>query len=83
MKKLSIIILCIFFFGCVRDYTVTPYFSGDCVDRAIQIRQELRKDGYQAEIVLGILHDGKINKAHAWIKYKSKTTNKWIKIINY
>lgn len=83
MKKLLFIILLLSLIGCIRHIDYTPYMTGDCVDRAIIIRQDLRAKGYDAEIVLGGIKQGNKIIGHAWIKYKDKETEKWKRIDNY
>lgn len=83
MKKLLFILILFFLIGCVPHITYTPYLEGDCVDRAIIIRQDLRAKGYEADIVLGgVKRGGKIT-GHAWIRYKDKKTGEWKRIDNY
>ncbi|MCK5541721.1 MAG: lasso peptide biosynthesis protein [Desulfobacterales bacterium] len=60
-----------------------PSIEGDCVDRAIILRQDLRADGYDAQIVLGTFKDEGEVLGHAWVKYRRDKTNKWIYIYNY
>ena len=64
-------------------YIYTPYMTGDCVDRVIKTRQELRAQGYEADIVLGGIKYGDKIEGHAWVKYKDKKTGEWIRIDNY
>lgn len=64
-------------------YIYTAYMSGDCIDRVIIIRQELRAQGYEADIVLGRVKYGDKIEGHAWVKYKDKKTGEWIRIDNY
>lgn len=82
MKNLFIILL-IFCIGCVSHINYTPYMTGDCVDRVIQIRQDLRAQGYEANIILGGVKQGDKIEGHAWIKYKDKKTGEWKRIDNY
>jgi hypothetical protein len=82
MKILFIIIL-LFLIGCIPYTIYTPYLEGDCVDRAIIIRQDLRAKGYEADIVLGGVKCGEKIEGHAWIKYKDKKTGEWKIIENY
>ena len=82
MKKLMILIL--FTIGCSSPHIYTPRLSGDCVDRVIKIRQELRLRGYKAEIILGkIKKENSESEGHAWVVYKNKKTGEWIRINNY
>ena len=75
MKKL--LLLCLLFVGgCVPLYM--PLMSGDCVDRAVQIRQELKAQGYEANLILGLR--GK--EGHCWVRYKDKD-GEWKEIKNY
>jgi len=69
--------------GCATTPVFTPLLSGDCVDRAVKIRQELRAKGYWADIVLGIIRKGEKIEGHAWIRYKDKKTGEWKEIKNY
>ena len=73
MKKL--IFLCVFLVGCIH---YTPIMSGDCVDRAVNIRQELKAQGYETKLILGLR--GK--EGHCWVRYKDKD-EKWKEIKNY
>jgi len=83
MKKTILIISLLFLVGCVPHIQYTPYLEGDCVDRAIIIRQDLRARGYEADIVLGGIKYGDKITGHAWVKYKDKETGAWIRIDNY
>ena len=78
MKKLLLFIIIFCLTGCIKHIDYTPLMSGDCVDRAVIIRQDLRERGYEAELVLGLR--GK--EGHCWIKYKDKN-GKWKEIKNY
>ena len=92
MKKIKYLIvfcfLLLFFFGCISPQEkygsiMIPYMTGDCVDRAVQIRQDLRANGYEADIVLGGIKRGDKVEGHAWIRYKDKETGEWKRIDNY
>ena len=69
--------------GCSSPVVFTSLMSGDCVDRAVKIRQDLRAKGYKADIILGIIREGEKIKGHAWIKYRDKKTGEWKEIRNY
>jgi hypothetical protein len=76
--KYLLLVFIVLFSGCS---SYIPYIrGGDCIDRAIVIRNSLRNQGYQAEIILGTI--GK-NEGHAWVDYKDKKSGKWITIQNY
>lgn len=78
-----VVIFCILLF-CGAACTSTPWYpvvEGDCVDRAIAIRRHLRDNGYEAEIVLGII-DEQTLEGHAWIKYKEPSKEQWYRIKN-
>jgi len=77
MKKLLLFLFILFLIGCVKHIDYAPLMTGDCVDRAVQIRQDLRAKGYEAELVLGLR--GK--QGHCWIKYKDKD-GEWKEIKN-
>ena len=63
-------------------FTITH--DGDCVDRAVKIRQELRNAGYNADIVLGgIERGGSCDAAHAWIRYRDDDAKDWQYYKNY
>ena len=84
IKCLLLITLLIFLGGCITPQEkygpkMIPYMSGDCVDRAVKIRQDLRQQGYEAKLILGLDKEG---KGHCWIRYKDKKTGKWIEIKN-
>ncbi len=72
--------LCVAQITSCASYTYRPLMSGDCVDRAVVIRQDLQAKGYEAELVLGLLNE---KEGHCWVKYKDKQTGKWIEIYNY
>lgn len=72
-----LVVLVLFLTGCATPYI--PQIKGDCVDRAVVIRQNLREQEYEAEIILGLR--GK--EGHAWVEYKDKKTGEWIRIENY
>jgi len=83
LKRLLIgMVLVILLTGCTHS-TLIPLFSGNCVDRAVQIRQHLKEDGYEAEIVIGTgrLHGKKVG--HAWIKYRKPGNSEWIRYTNW
>jgi len=75
--KLIIVVMFLFCSSCVR---YTPYLSGDCVDRAVRIRQNLISNGYEAELVLGLRGT---KQGHCWIRYKDKETGEWKELKNY
>jgi hypothetical protein len=67
-----------------EGHTVKPIQEGDCVDRAIEIRQGLRAKGIKADIILGILkHPNGEEEGHAWIRYRDPRTGKEMTIKNY
>ena len=82
MKKFKIFLLItilLFFIGCASTPYI-PIVEGDCVDRAVKIRQSLKKQGYKAELVLGLIGD---KKGHCWVRYKDEKTGKWKIVKNY
>ena len=82
--KLFLVLICLFvLISCAPSYTLTPYAKGDCIDRAVIIRQKLIEQGYEARLILGILKEGSQTRGHAWIEYKNKKSSKWIRIDNY
>ena len=84
MKRIILILSCLFLLSCAPSYTLTPYIEGDCVDRAVIIRQKLIEQGYEVRLILGILKEGsQIQRGHVWVEYKDKESGKWIKINNY
>ncbi len=78
MKKL-LIIAALVLSGCV---VYTPYMTGDCVDRAVQLKQYLQDKGYESRIVLGI-RDGSKREGHAWVEYRKSPNDKWVRADNY
>jgi len=74
--KILIIIILFLLVGC--NYPFIPIVEGDCVDRAFEIRSSLREQGYEAEIVFGMVDD----EGHAWVKYRDKKTGEWRVIKN-
>lgn len=81
---LLILICCWLFCGCLTP-TLKPLMSGDCVDRAVDKRQKLRSEGYEAELVIGAIeYNGQVQSlGHCWVKYKDKQTGEWKEIKNY
>jgi hypothetical protein len=75
-----LILLLFLFTSCVPVVAYVPLMSGDCVDRAVIIRQQLMDQGYEAELVLGLRGD---KEGHCWVKYKDKETGEWKTIKNY
>lgn len=85
MKRLIVVFVLFILYGCApiqskfsQYHKVDIYKTGDCVDRAVRIRNDLRKDGYDAEMVVGSI-DG---RGHCWVQYKDKKTGEWINIWN-
>jgi len=63
--------------GC--SYPYLPRLKGDCVDRAVMLRQSLKEQGYKARIVMGMMDK---DTGHAWIEYKDKN-GEWREMRNY
>nr|MBC8360951.1 hypothetical protein [Candidatus Desulfatibia profunda] len=89
LKYLFLLLSIILCFSCItpKQRYGPKYIStmkGDCVDRMVVIRNDLIKQGYEVNLVVGtiIFPDGK-RIGHAWVKYKDKKTGKWISIFNY
>jgi len=76
MKKLLLITVFYCLVGCIH---YTPLLSGDCVDRAVMIRQDLREQGYEVKLVLGLRGE---KQGHCWVRYKDKD-GEWKEIKNY
>lgn len=56
--------------------------EGTCVDRALVIYQQLKEEGEDARIVMGLVRKkDEIIGGHAWVEYKQN--NQWIRIKNY
>ena len=83
MKVLIIFIVIFCFLSCAPHYTLVSYIKGDCIDRAVIIRENLEKQGYETRIVLGIMQQRDVKYGHAWVEYKDTKSNKWIRIDNY
>lgn len=64
--------------GCIFPYAPIRT-SGDCFDRACNIKTELRAKGYETRLIVGI--NGK--DAHAWVEYKKPEDRDWKRIDNY
>jgi hypothetical protein len=71
----------LFLTGCSAAHYY-PVVEGNCVDRAIAIREYMRKEGYKAEIVLGYVTWDGDREAHAWVKYKKPKSGEWKRINN-
>ena len=67
------IIILLLLTGC--SYPYIPTLRGDCVDRAVTLRQSLKKQGYEARIVMGMMNK---NTGHCWVEYKRN--NEWREI---
>ncbi len=91
MNMLLTLTLALMLAGCAgpgimdsTGYTVKPIQEGDCIDRAVEIRQGLRAKGIKANIILGILtHPDGQEEGHAWIRYSDPKTGEEITIKNY
>ena len=83
MKKIILILCCLFLLSCAPFYTLIPYIKGNCVDRAIVIKQKLESQGYETRLVLGIIQQGDEKYGHIWIEYMDKKSGKWMRIDNY
>ena len=83
MKKIILILCCLFLLSCAPSYTFTPYAKGDCVDRAIIIKQKLESQGYETRLVLGVIQQDNKKYGHIWIEYMDKKSGKWMRIDNY
>ncbi len=70
--------LLIFLVGCYAFTSILRVRDGDCVDRAIQYKQELIKRGYKTRLMLGLVNE----KGHAWLEYKDKRTGEWKRMNN-
>lgn len=78
MKKcLFVILSTLSLISCI---SYTPILTGDCVGRAVKIRQELKTKGYETELVLGLRGE---KERHCWVRYKDKKMNAWKEIKNY
>ena len=82
--KLFLVLICLFvLISCAPSYTLIPYMKGNCVDRAIVIKQKLESQGYETRLVLGIMQKGDEKIGHIWIEYMDKKSDKWMRIDNY
>jgi hypothetical protein len=81
MKKSILIVLIAFILlsSCSFNPPLIPLFSGDCVDRATEIRDHLKSQGYICEIVLGRTMVNYEVVLHAWIRYKEPGQTEWIR----
>ena len=78
MKKLLVTLVLVLLAGCASEpYYYHPYVQGNCVDQAIYLRQDMLAQGYEVEIVFGMVHRGGEEVGHAWVKYKDKETGEW------
>lgn len=82
LKLFMVIILIFVVLGCSCHTPMVPMFSGDCVDRAVKIRQELRAKGYEADLILGIAKIEGSKKGHMWIRYRKNRSEQWRYIRN-
>ena len=82
--KLFLILVCLFvLISCVPSYTLIPYIKGNCVDRAIIIKQKLESQGYETRLVLGVIQQDNEKYGHIWIEYMDIKSGKWMRIDNY
>ena len=79
--RLILLGIILVFLGC-SPVVYTSHLEGDCVDRAVAIKQDLQERGYEAKIVLGIRKQGEKEGGHAWVKYR-KPGEDWKRIENY
>jgi len=57
-----------------RLYTV---LEGDCADRALQIKEFLRKNGFETQVAIGLyVENGKVI-GHAYVKYRKPGEKEW------
>ena len=83
MKKL-LLLLTLFLLCSCAPLLYEPILKGDCVDRAVNIRQQLQSKGYEARIILGIIKKKNGEEiGHAWIEYRNKSNEEWKIIKNY
>ena len=78
MKYLILLLFIFYTISC--SYPYIPQLRGDCVDRAVALRQSLKKQGYEARLVLGRISK---DEGHCWVEYKDKDCVEWKKIDNY
>jgi len=83
MKKIILTLCCLFLLSCAPSYTLIPYIKGNCVDRAIVIKQKLESQGYETRLVLGVIQQDNEKYGHIWIEYMDKKSGKWMRIDNY
>ena len=83
MKRIILTLSCLFLASCAPSYTLIPYIKGDCVDRAIVIKQKLENQGYETRLVLGVMQQDNEKYGHIWIEYMDKKSGKWMRIDNY
>ena len=83
MEKIILILCCLFLLSCAPSYTLTPYAKGDCVDRAVVIKQKLESQGYETRLVIGVIQQDNEKYGHIWIEYMDKKSGKWMRIDNY
>ena len=83
IKRIILTLSCLFLLSCAPSYTFIPYIKGNCVDRAIVIKQKLENQGYETRLVIGVMQQRDVKYGHAWVEYKDTKSNKWIRIDNY
>jgi hypothetical protein len=85
MMRIILTLLLVLCCGCasvgssVRFQKLT---EGTCVDRALVIYQQLKEDGEEVRIVMGLVRENdEVIGGHAWVEYKQN--NQWVIIKNY
>jgi hypothetical protein len=77
MKTYTIALIFLLLSSCSFSPQFIPLFKGDCATRAIELRNYLRGQGYESEIVIGRIIIKGQNVGHAWIRYRKPGTTKW------
>ena len=82
LVKFLILLLLLLCLSC-SSYVFVPLYKGNCVERAVKLKQYLEKKGYKVELIVGIIKDskGKVITGHMWLRYKKG--NRWIVVKNY
>jgi hypothetical protein len=85
MIRILLVLFLMLCCGCIStgpSVRLQKLTEGTCVDRALVIYQQLKADGKESRVVLGLVRENdEIIGGHAWVEYKQN--NQWIRIKNY
>jgi len=83
MKSLVLLLLLLVASSCYGLVVITgdhgtdvmrlSYTEGDCLEKAVEWKQNLIKQGYEAKVKAGKRN----GKGHAWVEYRKNKSEEW------